>query len=70
MYPNKTLTTKNTTIPAKRLMSACAYHCEQNEIHNYSIQLRFHVPLDIKIGHFGDVPQAITWLGMEKLNLT
>jgi len=39
-------------------------------------ELRFYVPLDTKIGSFGDIPQAnllawYNWLGMEKkLSLT
>ena len=28
------------------------------------------MPLDTKISHFGDVPKPISWLGMEKQNLT
>jgi len=33
--------------------------------------LQFYVPLDTKYpGYFGDGPKPISWLGMEKLNLT
>jgi len=34
------------------------------------IELWFCVPLGHKIGHFGDVPKLVSWLGMGNLNLT
>jgi len=38
------------------------------------IELRFYIPLDTKIGHFGDVPQAklnlLAWYGKTKPNTT
>jgi len=34
--------------------------------------LRFHVPVPLKIGHFGDIPQVnlLAWYGKKKPNTT
>jgi len=39
---------------------------------DWLVELRFYVPLNTKIGHFGDVPQAnlLTWYGETKPNTT
>jgi len=34
------------------------------------IELRFHIPLDNKIGHSEMFRKPVSWLGMERLNLT
>jgi len=44
----------------------------RKKVSQYSLLVKVLRPTQHKTGHFGDVPQAkpISWLGMEKQNLT